>query len=104
MTEIRTFGDLIAQHDGHATIACDTEFKGPHTLTVQFAARLGDDIVVQVYSSPAIPEQPDPEKLKPLLPPGLEAPGRGVVIREGRTIPADLSPAHVLADLFGIRG
>src|SRR5262249_740011 len=86
------------------TIACDTEFRGPHTLTVQFATRLGDDIVVQVYSSPAIPDQPDPEKLRPLLPPGIETASGRVVIRDGRTIPADLSPARVLAHLFGFGG
>jgi hypothetical protein len=101
---IRTFDELIAQHDGHVTVACDTEFKGPHTLTIQFAARLGDDIVVQVYSSPAIPDQPDTEKLEPLLPPGIATPGGRVIIRPGRTIPADLSPARVLAHLFGIKG
>jgi hypothetical protein len=98
---IRTFEELIARCGGNVTVACDTEFTGPHTLTAQFAARLDDDVVVQVYSSPAIPGQPDPEQLRPLLPPLLPA---GVVIREGRTIPADLAPARVLADLFGIRG
>jgi hypothetical protein len=101
---IRTFEDLIACHDGNVTVAVDTEFKGPHTLTVQFAARLGDDVVVQVYSSPAIPGQPDAEQLLPLLPPGVETPGRRVVIREGRRIPGDLAPACVLDHLFGLRG
>jgi hypothetical protein len=100
----RTFADLIARHDGNVTVACDTEFLGPHTLTIQFAARLGEDLLVQVYSSPAIPGQPDPEELKPLLTPGIEAPGWRVVIREGRRITADLSPGLVLADLFGLRG
>jgi hypothetical protein len=99
-----SFGDLITLHDGHVTVACDTEYKGPHTLTVQFAARLGGDIVVQVYSSPAIPEQPDAETLLRLLPPGIETPGRKVIIREGRRIRADLSPGRVLDDLFDLGG
>jgi len=85
--KIRSIRQLISQQDGEVTIACDTEFQGPHTLTIQFATRLGDDIVVQVYSSPAIPRQPDAEELKPLLPPELEVPGRRIIIREGWKIP-----------------
>jgi hypothetical protein len=104
MVEIHNLEELISQYNGNVTVACDTEFKGPHTLTIQFAARLGDDIVVQVYSSPAIPDQPDAEELKPLLPQGIETAGRRVIIRDGRGISADLSPARVLGHLFGIRG
>jgi hypothetical protein len=101
---IRTLADLIERHDGHVSIACDTEYKGPHTLTIQFAARLGDDIVVQVYSSPAIPNQLGARRLKKLLPPAIKAHCRRVVIRPGRLITPDLSPARFLADLFGLRG
>jgi hypothetical protein len=35
-------------------IAFDTEFEKLHTLTVQYATRIGNDTVVQVYSSPAV--------------------------------------------------
>src|SRR5689334_16448250 len=92
---IRSIDQLIDQQGGKVSIACDTEFKGPHTLTTQFATRLGDNVFVQVYSSPAIPAQPDPDRLLPLLPPGVGTPGR-LVIREGRWITDDLSPARVL--------
>src|SRR5262249_34165815 len=96
----RGFGDLVERQ--HITIACDTEFHGPHTLTIQFAARLDDTIFVQVYSSPAVPEQPAPERLRRLLPEEIEAKSARVGIREARRITADLSPATVLADLFGV--
>jgi hypothetical protein len=101
---IRSIDQLIGQQGGKVTIACDTEFKGPHTLTIQFATRLGDDIIVQVYSSPAIPSQPDADRLRPLLPPGLETAGHRLIIREGRKIREDLTPARVLGNLFGIGG
>src|SRR5579859_624722 len=54
---------LIARTGGHVTVACDTEFKGPHTLTIQCAARVGDAVVVQVSSSPDVPPQPGGEAL-----------------------------------------
>jgi hypothetical protein len=98
---IRTFDELIKQNDGHVTIACDTEFKGTHTLTIQFAARLGEEVFVQVYSSPAIPYQPEPEVLERLLPRKIRSHCR-VVIRRGRDIADLLSPAEVLTDLFAL--
>jgi hypothetical protein len=51
--KVNTFVDLIARDNGNVAVACDTEFNGPHTLTIQFATRLSDnEIAVQVYSSP----------------------------------------------------
>jgi hypothetical protein len=104
MINIHTLDELISRHEGHITVACDTEFKGPHTLTIQFAARLGEDVVVQVYSSPAVPGQPDPEELTSLLSPQLLSHCGQVVIRDGRELRADLSPADVLGHLCGRRG
>lgn len=97
-TRFHTFGRLITRCGGHVTVACDTEFKGPHTLTIQFAARVGKVVVVQIYRSPDVPPQPPARKLKALFPREV---GR-VVIRECRPITPDLSPADVLRDLFGL--
>jgi hypothetical protein len=102
---ISDFDQLIARYNGHVTVACDTEFQGPHTLTAQFAARLGEDLVVEVYSSPASPGQPDPDKLLPLLKPLIEKTGLRIVPRDGRRITAEyLSPTNIVTDLFGLRG
>jgi hypothetical protein len=98
------FKTLSKQYGGKLTIACDTEYHGPHTLTAQFAARVGDDIVVQVYSSPDIPAPPDPGDLQSHFPPELGRHCREVIMRPGRRITADLSPAVVLADLYQLRG
>ncbi len=46
--------DLIHETEGLVRIACDTEFRGPHTLAVQFSTPVGQDSVVQVFHSPAI--------------------------------------------------
>src|SRR5262245_61469603 len=57
--KIRNLAELIAQHAGHVTVACDTEYLDTHTLTVQFAARLADGrVAVQLYRSPLIPAPP----------------------------------------------
>jgi hypothetical protein len=106
LSECRTFAQLIElleRHGGRLVIACDTEYKGPHTLTVQFAVRLGRTIIVQVYYSPAILPQPDADKLLPHIR-KLKKRCRNIIIREGRPLSADLSPARVLAALFGMRG
>lgn len=81
--KITSLTDLITKTGGKVEIACDTEFEGLKTLTVQFAARIGNNIVVQVYSSPAVPPQPRVGRLKALLPPGAEPPGGRVVVRPG---------------------
>lgn len=99
MKAFYNFGDLIERTGGHVIVACDTEFKGPHTLTIQFAARVGDDIVVQVYSSPGVPRLPSPRKLLHLVEPVLKAAGVRVVIRPGKPITADLTPVQVLAEV-----
>ena len=36
---IRGYRALIDQFGEHVTVACDTEFKGPHTLTAQLNNR-----------------------------------------------------------------
>src|SRR5262245_40064439 len=80
------FDALVYLLDGNINVACDTEFKGPHTLTIQFAAHRGDDIVVQVYSSLSIPIQPGAGAIRSHHPSGLESQCRKVVIRKGQTI------------------
>lgn len=78
----QAFDRLIRGPDGVIRIVCDTEFHGPHTLTVQFAVRIGDEIVVQVYRSPALPAPPDGLRLAKLLPAGILAgdPVNGAVV------------------------
>lgn len=98
----RGFGQLIDQCSGHVAVACDTEFVGPHTLTAQFAARIGEDVVVQVYHSPDVRPQPDGEELAGLFPPEIGKWYRSVIIRPCRPLQPNLAPAGVLADLFGI--
>jgi hypothetical protein len=42
------------------TVAVDTEFYGPHSLTIQAACRIdAETVIVQVYRSPAIGDIPD---------------------------------------------
>lgn len=99
-----SIADLIQRTKGQVEIACDTEFEELRTLTVQFAARIGDDIAVQVYSSPAIPPMPPAERLKALLPREVDPPGGRIVIREAKPLDEHLSPVRVLSDLYQIRG
>src|SRR5262245_9389357 len=82
-------------------VACDTEFEGPHTLTVQFAARVSRRVVaVQVYHSPAL-GLPAIE-LEEVLPRRLLRLCGTVLMRPMRPITNKLSPARVLADLYGL--
>lgn len=90
-------------------LAVDTEYHGPDTLTIQFAARTGEDeITVQLYHSPQVSRFPH-TRCNP-IPIRTQEPGRGhsaptrIVVRPPRRITTDLSPARVLLDLFGIGG
>jgi hypothetical protein len=101
-----TFADLIRlqqRQGGRLVIACDTESHGGHTLTVQFVVRVGRRIIVQTYSSPAIVPQPDADKLLPHLR-KLRKRCRNIIIRPARPLTTNLSPARVVADLFGLSG
>lgn len=55
MTPDGFFDHIAALRGRPLQVACDTEFEGTLTLTIQFAIRVGGRIVVQVYHSPAIP-------------------------------------------------
>src|SRR5260370_28456529 len=60
--------ELVQLSGGMMRIACDTEFAGTHTLTAQFAIRVGADVVVQIYRSPDVPQPPrgfDPNTFLP---------------------------------------
>jgi hypothetical protein len=99
---VSSLAGLIENAGDPVRIACDTEFEGPHTLTIQFAARIGADLAVQVYRSPAVPEPPvgfDPEDF---LPPELRRRFGAIHFRPVREIDAYLSPARVVADLFEV--
>src|SRR5687768_2823859 len=86
------------------TIACDSEFFGPHTLTVQAAARLDPDtLAVQVYRSTAIPELPASFDPRAFLPLGKDGYGRfckKIVVRPVKLLTADLSPGRLFRDLY----
>jgi hypothetical protein len=98
---MRTLDDLFQQAGGIIRIACDTEYRDTQTLTSQFAVRLDQDIVVQVYHSPAIPPPPDANVLLGLLPDGILEPSQKLIIRPAKPLDLHLSPVRVLADLFG---
>jgi hypothetical protein len=97
-----TLANLAGRAGGVVRVACDSEFVGPHTLTVQFAARAGDDIAVQVYHSTAIPPPPVLRCPERLLPAAVRGPRRRVIVRPTKTLDRDLSPARVLGDLFDL--
>src|SRR4051794_41064973 len=94
-----TLDTLLASSGGQVHIACDTEFDGPHTLTAQFAARVKDDILVQVYRSPAVPDLPADFDLDDFLPDELRNRYGKVILRPVKTLSSKLSPVRVLADL-----
>src|SRR5262249_42169860 len=78
---IASFGDFLNATKGEVRIGCDTEFEGPHTLCIQFATRIGDDIVVQPYRSPAIPRLPADFDLDKYIPEGLRQRFKRVIVR-----------------------
>ena len=80
------------------TLAVDTEYQGNETLTIQIAAPFHNQIRVQLYHSPGIPPPPAGCFGKPFQ---KRFPDR-VVVLPPRTITHDLSPARILADLFGL--
>ncbi|WP_020476586.1 hypothetical protein [Zavarzinella formosa] len=84
------------------TIACDTEFEGPLTLTVQFAIRYRRCIFVQVYRDPSVPPPADGISLEGLRD-SLGGACKKIKIRPVKPLTARLSPARVLADLVGLR-
>jgi hypothetical protein len=88
--------------DGRIRIACDTEFQGPLTLTIQFAARLDDRLLVQLYRSPAVPEPPIRLPLNSLLS-GADL-CRRIILRPTKLITRWLSPVQVMMDLFQLNG
>jgi hypothetical protein len=86
-------------------IAIDTEFQGPHTLSIQAATRIGKDIVVQIYRSKDIPDLPGSFQRAEYLPPSqYDRFCRKTVLRPIRPITSDISPGKLLLDLFGIGG
>jgi hypothetical protein len=99
---IRNLADLIDLTGGIVRIGCDTEYQGPHTLTSQFATRLNDHVVVQLYHSPAVPPPPPAEVIEGLLPDSLKN-QFDLLFRTPKVIPSDLSPVRLLADLYGLK-
>jgi hypothetical protein len=95
--------ELIDDANGVVRIACDTEFEGPHTLTIQFATRLGNQLAVQLYRSPAVPEPPPWQSLKRGFP-DLRQWCAGVILRPVKVITRTLSPVRVLTDLYQLKG
>ncbi len=90
---------LLRPEGNTIRIACDTEYEGAHTLTIQFAARWGDALVVQLYRSPDVPD----------LPAGFSVAAAHrdlkhwcsrIILRPVKVITPTLSPVQVLTDLF----
>ncbi len=84
------------------TIAVDTEYYGPHTLTVQTACRLdAETVTVQVYRSPAIPDIPSEFDVADYVVPGdYDRHFQRLDLRPTKVITPDLSPSHFIHDLF----
>src|SRR5262249_418831 len=101
---IASFADFLEATKGEVRIACDTEYQGPHTLSIQFATRIGDDIVVQVYRSPSIPQPPSDFDFTNYIPDGLRSRFNRVIVRPTKKIVRELSPVCALASLYGLEG
>jgi len=79
-------------------IAIDTEFQGNQTLTIQCSARVGDELRVQLYYSPEIPAPPAGcfgKSFSNRFPVPVK-------VMQPKPISPVLSPARMLADLFGL--
>lgn len=98
-----TLREFAESGDQPVRIACDTEFQGPLTLTCQFAARVGDDMAVQIYRAPEVP-LPRERDVRRHLPGGLAGGWGRLLLRPPQPLDAGLSPVRVLADLFGLAG
>ena len=86
-------------------IAVDTEFEGTDALTIQFAMRIGQDVVVQLYRSPHVPTMPKPFPIDKYLPRTQYGRFcRKVILRPVQMITSTLSLADVVLDLVGLHG
>ena len=88
------------------TIALDTEFELGHTLTIQAAARIGHQLLVHVYHSPAIPPVPSDFQVSNYLPQTEGGYGEffdQLTLRPAKTIYGRLSPVDLINDLFNIQ-
>ena len=94
--------ELIKQTKGNVRVACDTEFQGPHTLTAQFATRIGNTIVGQIYHSPAI-SPPEHFNFNDHLPDDLKRLNLSILVRPFKKLERTLSPVQIIRDLFGIQ-
>jgi hypothetical protein len=81
----------------------DTEYHGPHTLTVQTAARLDEQTVaVQLYRAATVPDLPQNFIIADYLLPGQYGRFfRNVQLRPVKPLATDLSPARLALDLLG---
>lgn len=83
------------------TLAVDSEYEQAETLTIQFAVRRGDEIRVQVYHSPNI-SPPQSNWYGGRFSNQFQPHATRVKVLPAKPITAHLSPARVLADLFGL--
>lgn len=88
---------------GLLRIAADTEFEGADTLTAQFATRIGDKIIVQLYRSSRVTEPLSLAEIRQKLP-DLSKWCSDVILRPVKVLTPDLSPVQVLRDLFRLDG
>lgn len=88
---------------GPIRIACDTEFEKADTLTAQFATRIGDKIIVQLYRSSRVTEPLSLAEIRQKLP-DLSKWCSDIILRPVKVLTPDLSPVQVLCDLFRLDG
>jgi hypothetical protein len=87
-------------------VAIDTEFQGPHTLTVQAATLLADGrVAVQIYRSPLVPDPPPDFAPATYFPAGRSATVARptIVFRQVKLLTPDLSPLQIHRDLHDRR-
>jgi hypothetical protein len=99
-TPILSFDRLRDAGDHRVRIACDTEFQGPLTLSAQFSVRSGDDLIVQVYRNPVLPQQPviDFAEFQAELQPYCKR----LVVRPIGVLGPTITPVAIIRDLLGV--
>jgi hypothetical protein len=97
---------LESINDKAIQIAVDTEFQDTHTLTVQAATRIDDDILaVKLYRSPSVPPLPEDFDVDQFLPRTAEAYGQfcsQIRIDEVDVLSEELSPVRLLSHLYSL--
>jgi hypothetical protein len=94
---------LFADRATNITMACDTEFQGAHTLSIQLCVRMDHQLIIQLYRSPSIPDLPKTFDLRKFLPREIEKLAGDFIVRPARLIQQDLSPVRIISHVFNTK-